>query len=51
MPESLREETEGNLQMLLSPRKSGLTSLFKEVKVFKVAASQRPRIERHLFKT
>ena len=33
---SLREETEGKLQMLLSPRKNGLTSLFKEVRVFKV---------------
>ena len=35
MLESLREETEGKLQMLLSPRKNGLTSLFKEVRVFK----------------
>ena len=33
---SLREETEGKLQMLLSLRKTGLTSLFKEVRVFKV---------------
>ena len=32
---SLREETEGKLQMLLSLRKDGLTSLFKEVRVFK----------------
>ena len=32
---SLKEETEGKLQMLLSPRKNGLTSLFKEVRVFK----------------
>ena len=36
MLESLREETEGKLQMLLSLRKNGLTSLFKEVRVFKV---------------
>ena len=36
MLQSLREETEGKLQMLLSPRKNGLTSLFKEVRVFKV---------------
>ena len=35
MLQSLREETEGKLQMLLSPRKNGLTSLFKEVRVFK----------------
>ena len=35
MLKSLREETEGKLQMLLSPRKNGLTSLFKEVRVFK----------------
>ena len=34
---SLREETERKLQMLLSLRKNGLTSLFKEVRVFKVA--------------
>ena len=32
---SLREEKEGKLQMLLSLRKNGLTSLFKEVRVFK----------------
>ena len=36
MLSSLREETEGKLQMLVSLRKSGLTSLFKEVRVFKV---------------
>ena len=36
MLESLREEIEGKLQMLLSLRKNGLTSLFKEVRVFKV---------------
>ena len=35
MLQSLREETEGKLQMLLSHRKNGLTSLFKEVRVFK----------------
>ena len=29
------EETEGKLQMLLSLRKNGLDSLFKEVRVFK----------------
>ena len=39
MLESLREETEGKLQMLLSLRKNGLTSLFKEVRVFKVVAT------------
>ena len=33
---SLGEETEGELQMLLSHRKNGLDSLFKEVRVFKV---------------
>ena len=33
---SLREEAEGKLQTILSPRKNGLTSLFKEVRVFKV---------------
>ena len=32
---SLRDETEGKLQMPLSPRKYGLTSLFKEVRIFK----------------
>ena len=36
MPQSLREETEGKLQMLLSSKKKkGLDSLFKEVRVFK----------------
>ena len=34
MLQSLREEAEGKLQMLLSPRKKGLTSLFKEVRPF-----------------
>ena len=38
MLQSLREEKEGKLQMRLSPRKSGLTSVFKEVRVFKVWA-------------
>ena len=34
--QSLREETEGKLQMLFSPRKNGLKdSLFKEVRAFK----------------
>ena len=36
MLQSLKEETEGKCQMLLSLRKNGLTSLFKEVRVFKV---------------
>ena len=35
MLQSLREETEGKHLMLLSPRKKGLISLFKEVRVFK----------------
>ena len=35
MLESLREETEGKLQMRLTPRKNGLTPLSKEVRVFK----------------
>ena len=35
----LREETEGKLQMLLSLRKNGLTSLFKEVRVFKAGCT------------
>ena len=35
MLKSLREETEGKLQMLLSPRQNDLDSLFKEVRVFK----------------
>ena len=39
MLQSLREKTEGKLQMLLSLRKNGLTSLFKEVRVFKVQVS------------
>ena len=39
MQHSLREETEGKLQMLLSPGKNGQTSLFKEVRVFKVGNS------------
>ena len=42
MLESLREETEGKLQMLLSLRKNGLTSLFKEVRVFKVGVIESP---------
>ena len=36
MRESLGEETEGNLQMLLSSRKHGLDSLFKDIRVFQV---------------
>ena len=35
MLHSLREETESKLQMLLSLRKNGLDSLFKEVRVLK----------------
>ena len=35
MLQSLREELEGKIQMLLSLRKNDLTSLFKEVRVFK----------------
>ena len=31
----LREETERKLQMRVSPRNNGLTSLFEEVRVFK----------------
>ena len=34
MLQTQREETEGKRQMLLSPRKNGLTSLFKEVGAF-----------------
>ena len=34
MLQSLRKETEGKLQMLLSPRKNGPASLFKEVPGF-----------------
>ena len=41
MLQSLREETEGKLQMLLSPRENGLDSLFKEVTVFKGSVSKR----------
>ena len=36
MLSSVREEAEGKLQMLLSPRKNDLTSSSKEVRVFKV---------------
>ena len=39
MLQSLREETEGKLQMLLTPRKNSITSLFKEVRVFEVQES------------
>ena len=35
MLQSLGKETEGKLPMLLSLRKNGLTSLFKEVRVVK----------------
>ena len=35
MLQSLREEKEGNFQMLFSPKKNGLDSLFKEARVFK----------------
>ena len=44
MLQSQREEAEGKLQMLLSLRKNSLTSLFKEVRVFKVSAAQRSLI-------
>ena len=40
MLQSLREEREGKLQMLLSLRKNGLDSLFKEVRVFKASEIQ-----------
>ena len=43
MLQSLREEIEGKLQMLLSPRKDGLTSLFKEVRVFEKKKAGWPR--------
>ena len=36
MLQSLREETEGKVQMRLPRRENGLTSLCKEVRVFKV---------------
>ena len=35
MLKSLRQETEGKLQMRLSPRKKSLTSLFKRVRIVK----------------
>ena len=38
--QSLREKTEGTLHMLLSLRKNGLTSLSKEVRVFKVSSHE-----------
>ena len=36
MLQSLREEREGKLQMLLPPKKNGLDSLFEEVRIFMV---------------
>ena len=42
MLQSLRAETEEYLQMLSSLRKNGLTSLFKEVRVFKVLRTCMP---------
>ena len=39
MLKSPREETEGKLQMLLSLRKNGLDSLFKEIRVVKAIGS------------
>ena len=39
MLQLLRKETEGKLPMLLPPRNNGLTSLFKEVSVFKGGAN------------
>ena len=45
MLQSLREETEGKLQMLVSLRKNGLTS-FKEARGFKEpGASRIPKLE------
>ena len=41
MLQSLREETEGKLQMLASPKKNSADTLFKEVRVFKVSGSKR----------
>ena len=41
MLQSLRKETEGKIQMLLSLRKNGRTSLFKEVRVDNPRASYR----------
>ena len=40
MLQLLREEKEGKLQMLVSLRENGLTSLFKEVRVFKVCVNR-----------
>ena len=42
MLQSLREDTEGKLQMRLSPWKIGLDSLFKEVRVFKGKENHEP---------
>ena len=39
---SLREETEGKRQMLLALRKNGLTSFFKDVRVFKGSVPTTP---------
>ena len=39
MLQSLKEETEGKLRMLLSPRENRLNSLFKEVSAFKEFAA------------
>ena len=44
MPKSLRNGTEGKLQMLLSLTENGLTSLVKEVRVFKVWDSEEPEL-------
>ena len=48
---SLSEETEGNLQMLLSLRENGLTSLFKEVRVFKEGPRRTKKTTRSKFTT
>ena len=46
MLQSLREETEGKLQKLLSPRRNSLDFLFKEVRVFKVISSSEAIFDR-----
>ena len=47
MLQSLTEETEGKLQMLVSPRKDGLASLFKEDRVFKVLRAMGFLVSQH----
>ena len=41
MLQSQREETDGKFQMLVSPRKNGRDSLFKEIRVFKISPDLR----------